>query len=1585
MSLKELLKQRKDIFQKKKNILEALDDYFKALSAVDLEIEVNKQKRIIKRKEKNKLSRELIESFKLYLEVINQIENAVQTLTIFNLTKNNAKNKSKEFQGLLRKEKKALKRLEDAFGKLQTLGMSSGVASFIDLVEKTEQQFEDFKKTREELVSNQSKISKELEKASKRTVEQFQKELDKLNKEYRGLKFSFLTADRVQTLNSDLTKARNPLAEVRKEQEQKNKNKNPKKEDFKKKLKEFEKLLKSGAKSIQQLRFFYEQILNLVPIRVLLEEAIRCMLKKIGYEKWVQQLCKTVLNSLANDFVLNALIKLSYLQFSLSGDSLRKEAIPKLKDGKLNEDYVKALESRVALDENGLQVKYSKPEDGPAVVYANRRFVSNFQKPFSLGTPDNPVDKYINLLKGTLKIKKVSLEKMIEIQKKDGAYTVAVAVAKSKLGEDLSGEAPNKNNLLLRISETRQELADTLFELYDAQELCESLFDNVSQFAEAVLQFITMFSWEELWKSAPAIPVLKLPDFNFGIIDPNAKWDKVLKETLIRLGLELAGQLAGVLAQLLNQTCQDDLPGEVDIRTLNPIPLGELFPEYADCASSLEKILDELSLILTPSEICLLLEGEISAVTFPVNKDGFILNLHEYNVKEFARFETTTLTDLIERYAKQRYPKCSYIFGDPESILEFFKQFAEEAVGCPFPDKPRFFCENDNEEELNKLRLQIFCDRYDQEQLDCLIQKTQEMRQKRLAELMNSIYDEDFFNKFIPDVEAQLPIPTSTSFLIDNTLDTIFEVVKMNYDREIDSFVPAMITYEASKEDPQGVPPKPEVAKRLKSRLEADAKRNTTSLNYSDSSSLLGFEINSSRFPEYIPGGYKYDFSTNLTYFDFTGPAFKQKKVDIVPKFEQKVFFTEKENKFLKQDEGRPYHLDLKTSMDFQRDLFLKIAMVNFPFPDDQGAVDWFFSEESEAMFYELKRNFIKQTKERVMYSPLFDVKEEGQKEFQVKKKEKKKKEEKKKSTTYFAPIQKIDLDPIPTPRQKAIEGCDVSILNITQLKQDLKLKYLRFSKDGVGIEQLLAENMLRATLRIYVIDFLLRGIFSTTSLKIQENILGDDIVAELLYGMFKYQINLDILENSPKDRLFVLQSLLRKAKQTYDKEFKGTKLFGEELEELSEEDSLKFLLRREVAEVADRIPRVTGVGLYLLDSEEFPYSKGADTKIIDSTDFYKDKKSFYPRLEWVQIFKQGSSKAPKKPTIAGLQLRAIPWANSNFMSFPLIDVREEIEHSKALDWSTMRPKLFEKAKKAPEYTLLSKAFGFDQLNAYLLALNILGITVDSQIGSVFSETRKSMIRIFRTSALENKDFTYQDPLVKNGVSANLKGDIDIAALILPLILKAPWIIVKNLAEATDPNTIAASSILRIAIAAVEAGISVSEFAFSTIETAGVAAEITKGVFESLGTWNELPDPTKIPINLAIKAMEDIPKFEDRKETYELIRLIVNSIPAIVPGVPLSFAGLIPTPITFVYWAGDLIEKVLGLIEGLDAENIQKDDKLKEKAEKAKKLFVDKMSNYGIDVEAYERLCQPERDSKKDDDKVDEEPKAPKPNKNPCD
>ena len=57
-----------------------------------------------------------------------------------------------------------------------------------------------------------------------------------------------------------------------------------------------------------------------------------------------------------------------------------------------------------------------------------------------------------------------------------------------------------------------------------------------------------------------------------------------------------------------------------------------------------------------------------------------------------------------------------------------------------------------------------------------------------------------------------------------------------------------------------------------------------------------------------------------------------------------------------------------------------------------------------------------------------------------------------------------------------------------------------------------------------------------------------------------------------------------------------------------------------------------------------------------------------------------------------------------------------------------------------------------------------------------------------------------------------------------------------------------------------------------------------------------------------------------------------------------------------------------------DAENIQKDDKLKEKAEKAEKLFVDKMSNYGIDVEAYERLCQPERDSKKDDDKVDEEP-----------
>ena len=313
---------------------------------------------------------------------------------------------------------------------------------------------------------------------------------------------------------------------------------------------------------------------------------------------------------------------------------------------------------------------------------------------------------------------------------------------------------------------------------------------------------------------------------------------------------------------------------------------------------------------------------------------------------------------------------------------------------------------------------------------------------------------------------------------------------------------------------------------------------------------------------------------------------------------------------------------------------------------------------------------------------------------------------------------------------------------------------------------------------------------------------------------------------------------------------------------------------------------------------------------------------------------------------------------------------------------------LINRLRKTSQYTLMQKSLGFDQISAYLLSFNVMGISVDSQVSSVFSETRKSMIRIFRTAALENKDFTYQDPLVKNGVSANLRGGIDIGALILPLVLKAPIIVVKTLAEAVDPNAATTSIILKTAMAAVETAITVKEAYFSGVEAAGMVAEVTRNIATATGQWDSTTPLFRNSIEKAIKEKDQAIKGKrKREEEYDSLRQFINMFPAIIPGLALIPLGVPPTFITGAYWVADLAEKAIDMAayENKKIEELQNSKGLKGEAEKARQMFIKKMKAYGIDVEAYEKLCQPERDSKKDDDKGDEEPKAPKPNKNPCD
>ena len=816
--VKKLLKERESALKEISNLNALLGDLIESLTLGQMKQVVNKKTQFLGESERIDLVDKIANARINYLKLFVQFNETFKDLTTA-LQPDDVDDSQTKLEEIRKKiqqnDNEANKAFKDLFALASRFKKQK---EYIKIAKEASEGFDKFVKLNRKL----EKIDKEVEKILKTIFEKDSPEkLQELlnqsisNSLARAARGENLTVSEAQQAIAQLEKNREKIKELRKQQDKRNKNKNPQKEKMIKQLKKG-----SVIKNIQELTMLYNQVLDVVPIRIIIEEALRCLLKKIGFDQWRRELCRSALKGLPESFLSSVILplfkELVRFGYSVSAEARLRIRVSKIVDGKINPIYEKAFKDRKAFDAAGNQIPNKiltgKVEDGPESIYISRDLINKTKRNEPLNPSEVPlISELIRKAERYTIVNKVTASQYESFETKYRAYTNIKSASEKLLGPNLDGDHPQKGVYIDRKNKAFDELMEEVYELFRVDALCDFLFNEIKEFAQILSTKGLSTAWKELWEKAKTSvwpPTLGLPDVVFPVLDINKDWKKGLLNSLQQLLFQFVGTLAGFLADALSQACEDDLPGEVDMRTLLP-PLETIFPDEP-CIASLKDILDDLSLLLTPGEICALFEGDVASITYPINKDGFILNLHNHSQDEFYDFRTDELFSFIQKFVAQRYQNCAYIFGTPDMIDEFFKKLGEVSKACPqIAEKERKFCETDMQRELNKLRLDVFCGRdYKQDDIDCLLEKANKIRIEKARKLMDALFDDKFFERFVPPmncyrdprtgkvVEGLVPLSPTTEFMIDETLDGIYDTIQLNYTNNINSFIPFLIQFD---------------------------------------------------------------------------------------------------------------------------------------------------------------------------------------------------------------------------------------------------------------------------------------------------------------------------------------------------------------------------------------------------------------------------------------------------------------------------------------------------------------------------------------------------------------------------------------------------------------------------------------------------------------------------------------------------------------------------------------------------------------------------------------------------------------------
>ena len=123
------------------------------------------------------------------------------------------------------------------------------------------------------------------------------------------------------------------------------------------------------------------------------------------------------------------------------------------------------------------------------------------------------------------------------------------------------------------------------------------------------------------------------------------------------------------------------------------------------------------------------------------------------------------------------------------------------------------------------------------------------------------------------------------------------------------------------------------------------------------------------------------------------------------------------------------------------------------------------------------------------------------------------------------------------------------------------------------------------------------------------------------------------------------------------------------------------------------------------------------------------------------------------------------------------------------VEWNRNEKAFINKIKETPEYEfIVDYCLGESRIKSMITAYTVMKTTdFKREVADNFKATRKTLISIWE-QMLKGSDYRYKNSLVKAGPVALAKGNQDIEDLILSFLIKAPWTILKVLAESYDPN-----------------------------------------------------------------------------------------------------------------------------------------------------------------------------------------------------
>ncbi|MEO5367127.1 MAG: hypothetical protein H7831_12430 [Magnetococcus sp. WYHC-3] len=325
-------------------------------------------------------------------------------------------------------------------------------------------------------------------------------------------------------------------------------------------------------------------------------------------------------------------------------------------------------------------------------------------------------------------------------------------------------------------------LRQVMIESMTEEDICRAITSFDPGLVEKKIKLLSSLELPELFIKRLQIPTIDMPD-NLEIDDIMGAIADAIFEAVRQILASTLIELIKSLFRSLCEACKPNSPQSYGKRNLNDLPhksgedLSNLFGDFGlddDPEATNEEMkgfFDDLSAILTPSELCQLLNGTASN---EVLRMAVEIIIKKYPVL-FKFFKTTSsIKNLFVHFGQ---------FFD-QDVCDAFLAVDEEPFGC-------------NEYKDEDFRRELLSKKLSNDQVEEQLEKVKERNAKKLEQIMG-LLDGGLLDDVLPDVSPNpcsgkksiLPVdPPSLSYLNNKLVDQLFSSVLQAFNSDLTSFL----------------------------------------------------------------------------------------------------------------------------------------------------------------------------------------------------------------------------------------------------------------------------------------------------------------------------------------------------------------------------------------------------------------------------------------------------------------------------------------------------------------------------------------------------------------------------------------------------------------------------------------------------------------------------------------------------------------------------------------------------------------------------------------------------------------------------